>query len=921
MFRQAAFVFKNINIIMAKAKSGSRFHIEFLNPTQRLAWGLFQQHDVLFLIGPAGTGKAQPLDSAVYTPFGKKLMGEMKIGDLVCNADGGTSKVLSVFPQGLKKIYRIYFVDGDYVECCREHLWEISSKSTWHWENRILNTEFILNNCKSKRGRRRFTIKVPKSVYFERQKICLDPYLFGLLLGDGCFRRTYPIISSSDDFIVQYIRSIIDEEYVLRQSKTRRYDYSLVKRERSNGDNKYTVFLKQLGLWGCLSCEKFVPDIYLYNTPEIRLSVLQGLMDTDGTVNKYSVSFCTTSSKLAKNVKFLVESLGGICTIRIYNKKFKYNGKIKIGRPSYNCFIKYDNTDDLFRLPRKSLKVNKRVKYLTKRIIDKVEYVGEKPAQCIYLDSHDGLYLTDNFIITHNTYLATAFAISEVLQSNKKRIILTRPIIEAGESLGYLPGDFLEKVDPYMIPFFDCLHELVQNEEQRKQVEAVLEIAPLAYMRGRSVTLDTLLYTKSGLKQMRDIKVNDLIIGSSGKEAKVLNVYPQGKLPVYKVIFSDKTFVKCSADHLWTTMNLSEKRHNKGYTVKNTIEIKDTLKTRFNQKNHRIPLSSAVEFNDIKVPIHPYILGTLLGDGHLGNNQIGFTTADNEIIEIYNTLLSENLKIVHKCNNNYRIVRKNGTKNEMLQSIKDLKLYGKKSNTKFIPDIYKFNSVNNRIELLRGLLDTDGWICRHRSGNCRIQYCSNSKQLVYDVMFLVRSLGGLAYYRKREFDELDSHYYKGKIIRHVDASYIVDINIPVNPFRIKRKVEKYNFKQSPKLISSVEYCGEEECQCIEVDSQDQLYVVNDFILTHNTFKRSICIFDEAQNATKKQLKLFLSRFSDNSKIIITGDPSQSDIGNASGLMDVVHRIETVAGVSVITFGKDCIVRHPMVLAILDRLED
>ena len=88
-----------------------------------------------------------------------------------------------------------------------------------------------------------------------------------------------------------------------------------------------------------------------------------------------------------------------------------------------------------------------------------------------------------------------------------------------------------------------------------------------------------------------------------------------------------------------------------------------------------------------------------------------------------------------------------------------------------------------------------------------------------------------------------------------------------------------------------------------------------------SFKNSICIFDEAQNATKKQLKLFLSRFSTNSKVIITGDPTQSDIGKDSGLMDVVHRLETVAGVGIINFGKEHIVRHPMVAAILDRLED
>jgi phosphate starvation-inducible PhoH-like protein len=92
-------------------------------------------------------------------------------------------------------------------------------------------------------------------------------------------------------------------------------------------------------------------------------------------------------------------------------------------------------------------------------------------------------------------------------------------------------------------------------------------------------------------------------------------------------------------------------------------------------------------------------------------------------------------------------------------------------------------------------------------------------------------------------------------------------------------------------------------------------------LRGRTFSNSIAIFDEAQNATKRQLKLFLTRLGDNSKIIVNGDPSQSDIGVDSGLMDVVHRLETVPGVGILTFKEDSIVRHPLVSAILEKLEN
>jgi phosphate starvation-inducible protein PhoH len=218
------------------------------------------------------------------------------------------------------------------------------------------------------------------------------------------------------------------------------------------------------------------------------MALLQGLLDTDGTVDKGGhVYFCTTSQSLSQQFKILVQSLGMDCKVVDKIKKFNYKGKIKEGRIAYNCTVYTNDATDLFRLARKKAMAKPRTKYFIKRIIDRVEYVGEKECQCIMIDHPEHLYLTNNFIPTHNTHLAVAFAIEQLLSKKKKKIIITRPIVEAGESLGYLPGEFTDKVYPYMLPIYDCIDRLVGRENGlRERVDACLEVAPLAYLRGRT---------------------------------------------------------------------------------------------------------------------------------------------------------------------------------------------------------------------------------------------------------------------------------------------------------------------------------------------------------------------------------------------------------------------------------------------------
>src|SRR5580658_9914596 len=169
-------------------KTRKPFHLEFKNTAQKIAWMAFEQHDILFLLGPAGVGKALTLDSDVYTPNGPKKMGDIKLGDIVCTPDGKTAKVNGVFPQGKKETYKIYFSDGDTVECCAEHLWKVDSLQNG-WSDKILSTKELFVS-KTPSGRRKFSIKVTQPVYFQEKEVPIDPYLLGLLLGDGSFRNS-----------------------------------------------------------------------------------------------------------------------------------------------------------------------------------------------------------------------------------------------------------------------------------------------------------------------------------------------------------------------------------------------------------------------------------------------------------------------------------------------------------------------------------------------------------------------------------------------------------------------------------------------------------------------------------------------------------------------------------------------------------
>ena len=153
---------------------------------------------------------------------------------------------------------------------------------------------------------------------------------------------------------------------------------------------------------------------------------------------------------------------------------------------------------------------------------------------------------------TGKTYLAMAKAVRALQTKQVSRIILTRPAVEAGERLGFLPGTLSEKIDPYLRPLYDALHDMMDPELIPKLMSAgIIEVAPLGYMRGRAQPLFTKVLTPEGFRPIGDLKVGDFVIGSERSPDEVQGVYPQGFKDIYRVHTQDGSSTLASGDHLW----------------------------------------------------------------------------------------------------------------------------------------------------------------------------------------------------------------------------------------------------------------------------------------------------------------------------------------------------------------------------------
>lgn len=352
--------------------------------------------NLIFMCGQATSGKAQPYDAKVLTPKGFVEMGSLKVGDTITGADGKPQTVLQIFEQGMQDVYGLHFDDGSYTECEKNHLWKVAYRPLYnhntYGEYEVATFEqvmWLLDN--------NYAVCVPYcgKMEFEPQELPIKPYTMGAILGDGCFcKRGNPQLACVD---LEILDRIMRDGYSV--SKIPSHDISYI-----ISGNSINEKFKELNLHGKKAWTKFIPEIYKMASLEDRMELLRGLMDTDGCVDKLGrLYFTTTSKRLAEDMQWVIRSLGGRCRITESTPKYKWKGEKKEGRRAYSLWFGFDGDHEVVFLPRKKERtvVHKRKR---RKAIISYEYIGRKQCRCIMVSSPEHLYITDDFIVTHNTF-------------------------------------------------------------------------------------------------------------------------------------------------------------------------------------------------------------------------------------------------------------------------------------------------------------------------------------------------------------------------------------------------------------------------------------------------------------------------------------------------------------------------------------
>ena len=378
-----------------------------------------QDGDFVIVAGRPSMGKAQPLDANVKTLTGWKRMGELRLGDELASVDGRRSRVAGLFPQGVEQLYRVTFSDGRSTEVSGNHLWRIYYRG-WR-EPRTLTTECVAEMLRAKRYRHRLWIDMPSGDYGHSQALPLDPWLLGALLGDGTLSGSSLRFSTSQQEMLERLGQRAGEGFLLRAVGG--YDWRIVQASGAHrkglmgvAPNGLMEALRSLGLWGIRSGEKFVPDIYLTAAREPRLELLRGLMDTDGWVERWgSTRFCSSSERLARDVAELVRSLGGWCSVR---KRSTTRGR------AFVCNIHYAEPKSVFRLSFKRDRAWTEPRRKWRPVVLSIVPSRVTETQCIAVTHPSGLYITDDYVVTHNTAFALNVAQHVGCEPYRKQVLI-----------------------------------------------------------------------------------------------------------------------------------------------------------------------------------------------------------------------------------------------------------------------------------------------------------------------------------------------------------------------------------------------------------------------------------------------------------------------------------------------------------------
>ena len=365
---------------------------------------LFREGNDAFA-APRNHAKAQSLNSKILTPDGWVLLKNIKEGDIIIGGDGLPTKVLVTHPISKMDLYRVKTRDGRSTLCNLDHLWDVEIPSNTGNRIRTMPLRDILKNYKFERYSKkrdedfiedRYFIHSIGPVNFKKKELLIDPYLLGLWLGDG--HSAGARITSAAPEIFSYINNPY---------------------KKTKGKYLYQIYGLQhkLRILNLVN-NKHIPNVYLFSSISQREALLQGLVDTDGHIQPDGLRFDYTTilPKLKDDFVALVRSLGG--TARVGDNFTKCNGKMF---HSFRITCRVPKNIIPARLSRKRNVWKGSVK--TKSAIVDISFEKNDFGRCITVDNVSGTYVTDDYLLTHNSTICLIFILWNVIYKRKKYIV------------------------------------------------------------------------------------------------------------------------------------------------------------------------------------------------------------------------------------------------------------------------------------------------------------------------------------------------------------------------------------------------------------------------------------------------------------------------------------------------------------------
>lgn len=364
---------------------------------------ILSSNPLVLVQSAAGTGKALPLNTPILTPKGWVNMGNLKVGDEVIGSNGKPCHVIRIHEQGKKEGYDLTFRDGAKIKACKEHLWTVryTKKGDKYFEKTITTEEWVSKQYNMDH----MYLPIVKPVEYEygEKDLPLDPYFLGALLADGCLCQNSIQYTKSEDAVRNETAKAAKRngyeirEITTRTSTAKQWMFPHPDEPLDKNGKPIRSFLKEtLRNMGLLvkSKEKFIPEEYKTASPKQRRQLLHGLFDGDGDVRtgREYARFNTASPQMAEDVLQLLWSLGLSATKQEQTHKKGNYWSINLLDRSWNPFIASEHKSKI-----------KGAKHQMRRKLSKVKPIDPIPMRCIEVDAEDKLYVTKDFIVTHNS--------------------------------------------------------------------------------------------------------------------------------------------------------------------------------------------------------------------------------------------------------------------------------------------------------------------------------------------------------------------------------------------------------------------------------------------------------------------------------------------------------------------------------------